>query len=390
MNTCLRRAGAASLLVLALGAAHAADKIKVGFLSTNSAGPTVGLSKDKRAGFDLAVKQLGGKLGGLPVEVVTGDDQNNPDVAKQAFDRMVKRDRIDVVTGIVTTPVIYAIAPLAAQGQVFFINSNVGPRDFIAEKCNPYYFNTVWHIESLNEAMGDYLNAEGKKKVFVLGGAWPAGREHIDAFKRTFKGALAGEIYFKMQTLDFSAELSQIRAAQPDAVYAFAFGPLSVNFMKQYAQAGLKNIPLYGASPLADEDTIPAAGEAALDVTSAGHWNFDLPHPNNKKFVADYQKETGRLPSLYSEQGYTTALALDAAVKAVKGRIEDKAAFRAALEKVSVEAPRGTFRFNVDHSPIQPVYLRKVARDDKGQMVNRTQKTIAEAHQVRGASDCSM
>ena len=118
---------ALALSLCVSGPAWAADKIKVGFLSTVSAGPTVGLSKDKRAGFDLAIKQLGGKLGGLPVEVVSGDDQNNPDVAKQAFDRMVKRDRIDVVTGIVTSPVIYAIAPLAAQAQVFFINSNVGP-----------------------------------------------------------------------------------------------------------------------------------------------------------------------------------------------------------------------------------------------------------------------
>jgi len=382
---------ASAWLAVALCApAMAADKIKIGFLSTVSGGPTVGLAKEKRAGFDLALKQLGGKLGGLPVEVVNGDDQNNPDVAKQAFDRLAKRDKVDVVTGIINTAVIHAIAPLAAQHQIFFMNSNVGQRDFIADKCGPYYFNTGWHIESLNEAMGKYLVSQGKKRVFVAGGAWPAGREHIDAFKRAYAEPVAGEVYFKMQTLDFSAELAQIRAANPDAVYVFAFGPLSVNFMKQYQQAGLGNIPLYGPSPLADEDTIPAAGQAAVGVISSGHWNFDLTHDVNKKFVAAYQDEYKRSPSLYSEQGYTTALVLDAAIKAVSGRIEDKAAFRKAIENVSLEAPRGPFKFNVDHSPVQNVYLRKVGKTDKGEPINHFQRMIAANHAVRGADQCKL
>ena len=195
MKHCPSLLAAAWLAVALCAPAMAADKIKVGFLSTVSGGPTVGLAKEKRAGFDLALKQLGGKLGGklggLPVEVVNGDDQNNPDVAKQAFDRLAKRDKVDVVTGVINTAVIHAIAPLAAQHQIFFMNSNVGQRDFIADKCGPYYFNTGWHIESLNEAMGKYLVSQGKKRVFVAGGAWPAGREHIEAFKRAFAAQLA-------------------------------------------------------------------------------------------------------------------------------------------------------------------------------------------------------
>jgi len=381
---------AVCLLSCAMTTAWAADKIKVGFLATASGGPTTGPSKDVRAGFDLAIKQLGGKLGGLPVEVVSGDDQASPDVGKQAFDRMVKRDKIDVVTGVVASGVIYAIAPQAAQQQVFFINSNVGPRDFVAEKCNAFYFNTGWHIESANEALGKYLATLGLKKIFVIAAGVPVGREHIEAFKRTYGAPLASEIYYKPQTLDFSAELAQIRAAKPDAVYAFAFGPLSVNFVKQYAQAGLKDIPLFGPAPLADEDSIPAGGDAMVGVTTAGHWNFDLAHDTNKKFVAAFQMEYGKDATLASEQGYTTAMVLDAAVKAVGGKIEDKQAFRKALESVSFEAPRGPFKFNVDHSPVQNIYLRKVFKSDKGDLVNRTQKMIAAGHSVRGASTCSM
>ena len=366
--------------------AEAADKIRLGFLATVSGGPTSGVSKEVRAGFDLALKQLGGKLGGVPVEVVSGDDQGSADVGKQVFDRMVKRDRIDIVTGVVASGVIYAVAPLAAQQQVFFFNSNVGSRDFVADKCSAYYFNTGWPIESVNEAMGKHLAGLGLKKVFVLAAGVPVGREHIEAFKRTYGSPLAGEIYYKPQTLDFSAELAQIRAAQPDAVYAFAFGPLAVNFIKQYAQAGLKNIPLFGPAPLADDEAIAAGGEAMAGVTTGGHWNADLAPQANRMFAADFAKEYGRPPTLFSEQGYTTVLVIDAAVKAVQGRIEDKPAFRKAIETVSLEVPRGPIRFSADHSPIQNIYLREVAKGDKGELLNRTQTTIAPSQASRGAT----
>ena len=370
-------------------AASAADKIKVGMLGTATGGPTITVSKGMKDGFDLRVKELGGKLGGLPVEVVTGDDQANSDVGKQAFDRMVKRDKVDVVTGVAASGVIYAVAPLATQQQVFFLNPNVGSRDLVGDKCSPYYFNTGWHIESVNESMGKYMAALGLKKVFVIAAGVAVGREHIDGFKRGYGAPLAGEIYFKPQTLDFSAELAQIRTAQPDAVYAFAFGPLSVNFVKQYGQAGLSKIPLFGASPLADEDTIPAQGEAAAGVVTGGHWVIDLPHKANTDFVAAFTKEYGHPPALYNEQGYTTALVLDAAVRAVNGKIEDKAAFRKALESVNLDTPRGPFRFDTDHSPIENTYLRKVEKSDKG-LVNRTQKVIAKGQPARTAAACTM
>ncbi|WP_372657609.1 ABC transporter substrate-binding protein, partial [Hydrogenophaga sp.] len=166
--------------------------------------------------------------------------------------------------------------------------------------------------------------------------------------------------------------------------------PLSINFIKQYAQAGLKNIPLFGPAPLADEQVIPAVGEPMLDVTSSGHWSLDLNTEANKQFSAAFLKENGKAAELASEQGYTTALVLDAAIKAVKGNIEDKVAFRKALEAVKVEAPRGPFRFNVDHSPVQNVYLRKVTKDAKGELENTTLKTIATAHSVNDAASCRM
>ncbi|MDB5966746.1 MAG: extracellular ligand-binding receptor, partial [Polaromonas sp.] len=179
---------ALTLLACAMAPALAADKIRIGFLATASQAPTIGVSKEIRAGFDLAIREMGGKLGGIPAEVIFGDDQGNPEVGKQVFDRMVKRDKIDLVTGTVASGVVYAVAPQAAQQQVLFLNTNVGPFDLVGAKCSPYYYNTGWHIESVNEAMGKYLSDAGLKKVYVIGAGVPVGKEHLDAFKRTFKG----------------------------------------------------------------------------------------------------------------------------------------------------------------------------------------------------------
>ncbi len=387
MNLHLPRLFAIALACAALAAA-AAEPLRIGYLSTTSTGPTTGVSKEARAGFDFALEQLGGSLGGLPVEVISGDDQANPDVGKQVLDRLIKRDHIALLTGPMASGVLYATAPLAVQQRVFFFNLNVGPRDLVGDKCSPYYFNTGWPIEGINEALGGHLAEQGVKKVFALGAAVPVGREHLEAFKRGYGQPLVGEIFYKLQTLDFSAELAQIRVAQPEAVYAFAFGPLAVNFVKQYAQAGLGHIPLYGPAPLADEDGVAAAGEAMLGVTTAGHWSADLPHEANKRFVAAFRSKHGRNPSMFHEQGYSTALLLHAGLSAAQGRVDDHRRLRQAFVGVQLELPRGPLRFNVDHSPVQNVYLRKVVKGEGGEMTIRTQRTIATAQTRRGAAIC--
>lgn len=368
--------------------AQAPEPIRVGFLSTQSGGPVTGLSTEKRQGWELALKQLGGKFGGVPVEVFYADDANNPGTGKQSYERLVKQNKIDVLTGIVTTPVIFALAPAVAQDKVMFLNSNVTERALGGEKCSPFFFTTGWHVDGVNETMGSLLKSQGKRKVFVMGGQWPAGREHIAAFKRGYGDAVAGEVYFKMGQIDFSAEIAQMRAAEPDAVYVFAFGPHSVNFMKQYAQAGLKRIPLYGPSPLADEGTIPASGEAAMEVVSSGHWNDDLSNDANKRFVAAYVAEYKKGPTMFSEQGYATALMLDAAVRAAGGNFKDRGVLRKALLSVKVEAPRGPLSLAADGSPVHNIYLRRVGKNAKGEMTNLTQRTIGTSVAADNAAEC--
>ena len=381
---------AAALLPLAMlaGEAPAADRVKVGFLSTLS-GPGAGLGVDIRDGFNLALKSTGGKLGGLPAELLVVDDQQNPDVAKQATDRLLKRDRVDFMTGIVFSNIMLAVGPTIFESRTYYVSANAGPSQYAGAQCNPFFFNVAWQNDNLHEAVGKHVAEKGFGNVALVAPNYPAGKDAISGFRRFYKGQVADEVYTRLGQLDYAAELAQIRAKRPDAVYIFLPGGMGINFIKQYAAAGLaKDVPLFGPGFSADEDVIKAVGEAMVGMANASQWAHDLPVAENRKFVADFEREYGRLPSLYASQGYDAALLIDAAVRGVKGRIEDKEALRRALAAADFRSVRGAFRFNRNQYPIQDYYLRVIERDARGRVTNRTVGTIFRNHADAYAGDC--
>jgi branched-chain amino acid transport system substrate-binding protein len=377
-------------LVLAMTSVHAADKVKVGFLSTLS-GPGAGLGVDIQDGFRLAIKTLGGRLGGLPPEFIIVDDQQNADVAKQATDRLIKRDKVDFMTGIVFSNIMLAVGPTIFDSKTFYVSANAGPSQYAGAQCNPYFFNVAWQNDNLHEAVGRHVMDKGYKNVAVLAPNYPAGKDAIAGFRRFYTGKVADEIYTKLGQLDYAAELAQVRAAKPDAVYIFLPGGMGINFIKQYSAAGLaKDIPLFGPGFSADEDVIKAVGESMVGMTNASQWAHDLPVTENRRFVADFEREYGRLPSLYASQGYDAAMLIDAAVRKVNGNLENKEALRAALAAADFKSVRGAFRFNRNQYPIQDYYLRVIERDAKGRVTNRTVGTVFRNHADAYVGECAM
>lgn len=380
----------AALLAAATSLASAAEPVKVGFLSTLS-GPAAGLGVDIRDGFQLAMKHLGGKLGGLPAEIIIADDKQDPNTAKQATERFLKKDKVDFMTGIVFSNILLTVAKPVFENQTFYISANAGPSQLAGEECNPFFFNVSWQNDNVAEAMGKWATDQGFKKVIGVAPNYPAGKDALNGFKRYFKGAMSDELYTKLGQLDYAAELAQLRAAKPDAVFFFLPGGMGINFIKQFVAAGLsKDMRLITSGFSADEDTIKAVGAPLLGTFNSSHWAHDLDNPANKKFVADFEKEYGRLPSLYASQGYDAALLIDSAVRLVKGNLADKAALRRALEKADFKSVRGKFRFNTNHYPIQDYYLRVVRQDEKGRITNKLIGTIFTDHADAYVGQCKM
>jgi branched-chain amino acid transport system substrate-binding protein len=385
-----------SLIALSLGLACASGfaqndaPVKVGLLSTLS-GPGAGLGVDIRDGFQLAVKLSGGKFSGKTVDVIVADDQASPDVGRQTADRLIKRDKVDFMTGIVFSNVMLAVGAPTFQSKTFYISANAGPSQFAGEQCNPYFFSASYQNDNMHEAVGKVVTDKGFKKVALIAPNYPAGKDAIAGFKRFFKGEVASETYTALNQLDYGTELSKLRATKPDAVYIFLPGGMGINFIKQFVGAGLsKDITLFGPGFSGDEDVIKAVGEPMLGMFNTSQWGHDMDNAANKKFVAEFEKAYGRLPTLYAAQGFDAARLIEAAVRDSKGKLDDKAAVRKALEAAKFDSVRGAFKFNSNHFPIQDYYLRVITKDAKGRVTNRTLSPVFKGHADAYAASCKM
>ncbi|MFY9699905.1 MAG: ABC transporter substrate-binding protein [Rhodoplanes sp.] len=370
--------------------ASAQEPIKIGFISTFS-GPTGSLGQELLDGFKLGLKKLGNKVGGRPVELIQGDDQAKPDVGRQVADKMVERDRVDIITGINFSNVLLALAKPVLDSGTFIVNVNAGPSQYAGPLCHPHFFSTSFQNDTSAEAMGHYLQNKGVKRVYLMAPNYPAGRDFLRGFKRYFKGEIVDEVYTGFGQLDYAAEIAQLRDKKPEAVFFFYPGGMGINFVKQYSQSGLlKEIPLYGPSFSLDQTVLPAMGDAAVGAFASTHWSEDFDNPASKAFAKDFEAEYGRIPSPNAAQAYDGALIIDAALKAIGGKIEDKAAFRKALETVKFDSVRGNFKFNTNHYPIQDFHLVEIVKDQKGRPVMAIRGVIDRDHADAYAKDCKM
>jgi len=298
---------------------------------------------------------------------------------------------VDFVTGIVFTNVMLAVAPAVFDANTYLITANAGPAQFSGQNCSPWLYSTAWQNDGAHEAGGKFAQDHGYKSVVLVAPNYPAGKDALIGFRRFYKGQIIEEIYTKLGQLDYATEIAQIRAAKPQAAYVFLPGGMGINFIKQYVAAGLnRQTVLVGPGFTADEDIIKAVGEPMIGMFNTSQWAHDLDNAANKKFVADFQKEYGRLPTVYASQGYDAAQLIDSAVREVKGKIEDKDALGKALKAANFSSVRGEFKFNVNHFPIQNYYLRQVVKEPSGRITNKLVGTVLKNHVDVYGQACKM
>ncbi len=380
---------AAAALALITTAAGAQDKLKIGVVATLSGPPAV-LGQQLRNGFQLAVKALGGKLGGREVEVIVQDDELKPDVAVTKVKALIERDKVDFVVGPIFSNILQAIMKPVTDSGAILISPNAGTSNFAGKECNANFFVTSYQNDQNAEAMGKYAQDTGVKKVFLMAPNYQAGKDEVAGFKREFKGEIADEIYVPLGQPDYSAELSKIAAAKPDAIFVFLPGGMGVNFVKQFRQAGLADKMKFLSAFTVDESTLPGQQDAALGFFGGANWAPNLDNPQNKKFVAAYEAEYKAVPATYAFQAYDAALLIDSALKQTKGSTADKAALQAALKKADFKSLRGGFKFNTNHYPIQDFYLVKVAKRADGKFQTEIQQKVFTNYSDPYVKDCPM
>jgi branched-chain amino acid transport system substrate-binding protein len=369
--------------------AAAQDKLKIGILTTLS-GPPAALGTQQRNGFQLAIKTLGGKLGGRDVDLMVQDDELKPDVAVGKAKAFVERDKVDFVVGPIFSNILAAIMKPVTDGGAILLSPNAGTSSFAGKECNANLFVTSYQNDQNHEVLGKFAQDKGIKKAFIMAPNYQAGKDALAGFKRYFKGEVVDEVYVPLNQLDYSAELSKIAAAAPEAIFVFLPGGMGVNFVKQFRQAGLADKITFLSAFTVDESTLPAQQDAALGMFGGTNWAPNLDNPQNKEFVAAYEKEYNAVPGGYAAQAYDTALLIDSALKATGGKTDNKDVLRAALMKADFKSLRGAFKFNTNHYPIQDFYLVKVAKRADGKFQTEIAQKVFTDYTDPYVKDCAM
>jgi branched-chain amino acid transport system substrate-binding protein len=330
-------------------------------------------------------------MGGLPIEIIYEDDAQKPDVGLQKTQKLLQSDRVDFIVGHIWSNVLLASYKPVIDSQTFLISANAGPHQVAGELCSPWFFSTSWQNDQTPQAVGTYMNEKGVKSVYLIGPNYAAGKDMLQGVQNTFKGKVVGQDLTKWpDQLDFSAELSKVRAAKPDAVFVFYPGAAGVQFLNQYAQAGLKDtIPLYTAFTI-DAITLPRQKDLALGVPGAQEWVNDLPNDANKKYVADFKAKHKNYPSFYGAQSYDAINLINSAVVAVKGDLSKKDDMRNEMRKANYKSVRGPYKYGNNHIPIQNFYLQEVVKDAEGMFTLKTAATIVKDSQDEHAKKCPM
>src|SRR5215213_8008955 len=256
------------------------QKIKIGFITTLS-GPLGNIGKHMRDSVEIALDHLNRRVGGLETEVIYMDDQVKPDVGVQVAEELLKKHQVDFVSGIIWSNVMMAVAPVVNGAGKIMVGANAGASPLAGSQCNELYFSTSWNNDQTPEAMGKVLQDAGVNDLYVMAPNYQAGKDMVAGLKRYYKGRIVEENYTKLGQQDYQAEITQLRAKNPKAVFAFLPGGMGVQFLRQYDQAGLRGkLPLYTVYTV-DEISIPAVKDAAVGIYETRYWSPDLKNPAN-------------------------------------------------------------------------------------------------------------
>jgi len=371
--------GMAALIATPLSHGQAAGKLKVGFMLPFT-GTYASLGNAIENGFRLYVAEQGGKIAGREIEFVKVDDESDPSKATDNVNKLIKRDSVDVIVGTVHSGVAMAMARAVKESGTLLIVPNAGADAVTGPMCSPNIFRSSFSNWQSAYAAGDVVAKQGKKKAITITWKYAAGDEMAAAFKEGFEksgGQVVKQLTLPFPGVEFQALLTDIASQKPDAVFAFFAGGGAVKFVKDYAGAGLsKSIPLYGPGFLTD-GTLEAQGDSAQGIFTTLHYADSLNTPRDNGFRLAYAKAYKQQPDVYAVQGYDAGQILSVGLNAVKGDVSRKAEFAAAVEKATIDSPRGAFTLSKAHNPVQNIYLRKVdGKENK--MVGVAAKSLAD------------
>ena len=357
---------AVGLAVASTGAAKA--EFRIGFLNTLSGGAAI-LGRAQLQGWQLGLEQEGwtkngDKLGGVPTKIWVGDDQRKVDVGLRVVRKWLRSEKVHMVAGVIWSNILAAVQRPVVRSNRIMLSTNAGWSGMAGRSCSRYFISSSFQNDQAAEAMGQLMRDEGLKSVFLMAPNYQAGKDMLTGFRRTYKGGkIKGQILFKLGTRDFQAELSRVRAANPEAVFIFVPGGMGIAFMKQWAASGIgKKIKLF-TNYAVDYVTIKPIGKAAVGTYHTLHWAPNLNNARNAQFVRGFRAKFKRTPDMFAVQAYDGARLVADGLRRVNGNTSSTLAIVKAMRKGGMNSARGPLKYNVNGFLIEPWYKRIVVME---------------------------
>ena len=363
----MRTALATLALAAALGAAQA-EEVVVGFVLPMT-GPVASTGKQEKAGAELYIAEHGSSVAGKTIKLIIKDDGGAPDVAKRLSQDLVGNDHAAVLMGYGLTPLALAAAPIATEAKTPEIVTAAATAA-ITEK-SPYIVRTSYTLPQACAPMAQWAYKNGIKKVVSIVIDYGPGLDAEKWFDDTFKkagGEIVEAIRVPLKNPDFAPFLQRVADDKPDAVFVFVPSGFGAPFMKQFVERGLDKagVKLIGDGGVVEDDLIEGIGETALGAVTTHHYSAAHDSPENKAFVAAFEKANGFRPNFMAVAAYDGMALFYHALEVTKGDT-DGAKLLDAMKGAKWMSPRGPVEIDAETRDIvQNMYVRRVEKKDGG------------------------
>ena len=379
-----------AVLIAGLAAASPGNsqELKIGFLAPMT-GIFAQIGKDMENGFQMYIDEQKGNFAGAKVTFIVEDEEGKPPVGVRKAEKLARQDNVHLLVGGLLASTGYAIAPVSNRVKTVYVLSIAAADDLTQRdlKQYPYIVRTSWTSSQPHHPLGKWACENGFKTVSAIAADYAFGHEVLGGFQKAFEdcgGKIIQKIWPPLGTNDFGPYIPTLKK-DADAIFTLMVGPMSLQFPKQLAAAGIKK-PVLGGGTSYDEFVLPSMGDEVIGHVSALQYSAAIDTPKNAAFVKKYREKYGKVPSYYSESNYTTAEMIHEVMKKTKGKWPGAKRFVELLSGLKVEAVRGPVRFDELRNPIQNIYIKKVEKKkmfgyEKAELWNTVIKTYPDVSQ---------
>jgi branched-chain amino acid transport system substrate-binding protein len=357
-----------SVCLAALGApsADAQETVKIGLILPYS-GQFADTATQMDGGIKLYLKKHGDTVAGKKIEIIRKDSGGpSPDVAKRLAQELVVRDGVDILAGFVLTPNALAASDVSDQAKKFMVIMNAATS--IITTKSPYSVRTSLTLPQVTESLGAWAYRSGVRKAYTMVSDYGPGHDAEGGFQRAFKaagGEIVGAVRFPVANPDFSAFVQRAKDLNPESIFIFVPGgaqPAALG--KALAERGIdpRKIKVLGTGEVTDETAVRNMGDAALDIITAWHYDYNHDSALNKEFVREFAADNKVNPNFFAVGGYDGMHLIYEALKKAGGKTDGESLVNAA-KGMKWESPRGPISIDPETRDIvQTVYIRRVQR----------------------------